>query len=266
MKFNKTAVFLLFLSVIFLSSCYDEKKIAYFQRGPNQSDTISVANMYVPHIQAGDILSIYVNSLSPEASSFFNPYSAAGLSNNSSSTQGATTSPALSQSSSPGFLVDSSGSIELPLIGPLKLGGLTTVQAKDTIKRHLLTYLKEPTVTVRISNFKISVIGEVAKPSVYVIPNETITLPEALSIAGDLTVFARRDNIQIIRETNGKKEFGTINLNSRQVFTSSYYYLHANDVVYVQPGKKKVEATDRTYQILPTAVSLISIIVILLKK
>jgi len=191
---------------------------------------------------------------------------AASSGSTQSATQGISTAPALTQSSSPGFLVDASGNIELPLIGVLKVSGLTTVEARDTIKRHLLTYLKEPTVTVRISNYKISVLGEVAKPSVYVIPNEQITLPEALSMAGDLTIFAKRNNVQIIRDVNGKKEFGTINLNSRDVFNSPYYYLHANDVVYVEPGKSKAQVNDRTYILVPSVVSLITAIILLTKN
>jgi len=272
-NFDRIKAPILFLTIILLfSSCFDAKKIAYFQKAPNQSDTISTSRLYVPHIQTGDILSIYINSLSPEASSFFNPYTqatgavAASSASTQSSTQGISTAPALTQSSSPGFLVDASGNIELPLIGVIKVSGLTTVDARDTIKRHLLTYLKEPTVTVRISNYKISVLGEVAKPAVYIIPNEQITLPEALSMAGDLTIFAKRNNIQIIRDVNGKKEFGTINLNSRDVFNSPYYYLHANDVVYVEPGKSKAQVNDRTYILVPSVVSLITAIILLTKN
>ena len=259
------------------SSCFNEKKIAYFQRADHQPDTISVSKAYIPRIEPGDILSIYNNSLSPEASSFFNPYTpSAGAASASAPTAsgagsaatgaGMVTTPALTESASPGFLVDPSGNIEFPVIGLIKLSGLTTVEARDTIKKKLQIYVKEPTVTVRFLNYRISILGEVAHPSVYVIPNERITLPEALSMAGDLTIFARRDNVQIIRDVNGKKEFGVVDLNTREIFNSPYYYLHANDVVYVQPAKSKAEVTDRTYQILPAVVSLISIIVVLVKK
>jgi polysaccharide export outer membrane protein len=107
--------------------------------------------------------------------------------------------------------------------------------------------------------------GEVAKPSVYVIPNEKITLPEALSLSGDITIFGRRDNVLIIRDIDGKKEFGRINLNNREVYASEYYYLHNNDIVYVEPGKGRSAQSDRIYQILPvilSALSLLSIIVV----
>ena len=271
---------LLFGSIIIaFSACIDEKKFAYFQKTSNSSDTIDIAKAYITKIQPGDILSIYVNSLSPEASSFFNPYTPSASSDlgstlggtpssssSSSATSGSITAPALTQSASPGFLVGANGTIEFPLLGTLKISDLSTVQAQDTLKKLLKFYLKEPTVNVRFLNFKISILGEVGKPSVYIIPNERITLPEALSMAGDLTIYARRDNIQIIRDVNGKKEFGTINLTSREVFNSPYYYLHANDVVYVQPAKSKAESTDRTYILIPSLVTLVSAIIVLTRK
>jgi len=263
-----------------LSSCVQQRQIAYFQKALNQSDTIGVAQAYIPKIQPGDILAIPIGSLNPIASSFFNPYSsmpvtsdnvATSATPNSSNTATSTsvTAPSLVQTSVPGYLVDANGNIELPLVGVVKVAGLTTITAKDTIKNRVGKYLKDPTVTVRFLNYKISVLGEVLRPSVYVIPNETITLPEALGLAGDMTIFGKRDNVLIIRDVNGKKEFGRVNLNSRDLFSSPYYYLHANDVVYVEPSKGRIAQTDRTYQLLPvvlSALSFLSIIVIYSKK
>jgi len=161
-------------------------------------------------------------------------------------------------------LVDSAGIVELPLIGAIKVAGLTTSTARDTIKNRLKIYLKEPTVNVRFLNYKISVIGEVTKPSVYVIPNERITLPEALSIAGDLTPFGRRDNILVIRDVDGKKVFGHVDLSTREVYNSPYYYLHANDVVYIEPSKDRTEQASIAFRIIPIALSAISVLVIAL--
>jgi len=236
---------------------------------------MAVARAYVPKIQPGDILDIKIGSLNPLASSFFNPYSSVPVTtdNAPSATGGNTGSVSnggsISQSAAPGFLVDSAGVIELPLVGPLKVSGLNTSEARNMIKEKLTTYLKSPTVNVRFLNYKISVMGEVVRPSVYVIPNERITLPEALSMAGDMTIFAKRENVLVIRDENGKKEFGRVDLTSREVYTSPYYYLHANDVVYVEPGKGRIAQTDKVYQILPvllSALSLISIIVIYSRK
>jgi len=106
--------------------------------------------------------------------------------------------------------------------------------------------------------------GEVTKPSVYVIPNERITLPEAISMAGDLTIFGRRDNVLIMRDIDGKKEFGRINLNSREIYNSPYYYLHNNDVIYVEPGKGRRAQSDRIYQILPVLLSGLSLLTVII--
>jgi len=266
-------IFPFFIALFSLSSCVQQKQIAYFQKAINQSDTIAVAKVYVPKIQPGDILDIKVGSLNPVASSFFNPFSTLPVTpDNSSSTQSpgsANVAPALTQTTAHGFLVDAGGEIEYPILGTIKIAGLTTSQARDTLKNRLKLYVKVPTVSVRFLNYKISVMGEVARPSVYVIPNETITLPEALSLAGDMTIFGKRENVLVIRDVNGKKEFGRVNLNTREVYSSPYYYLHANDVVYVEPGKGRIAESDKTYQVLPiilSALSLISIIVLYSKK
>ncbi|HZX58078.1 MAG TPA: polysaccharide biosynthesis/export family protein, partial [Mucilaginibacter sp.] len=234
-------IFLSIAALFCLSSCITHKQIAYFQNGIDQRDTIAVSQLYVPKIQPGDILSIPIGSLNPLASSFFNPYSTmavpsesstvssgfnGGKSPSSNGGNGSQGAAALTEQAAPGYLVDAAGTVEIPIIGSIKLAGLTTSQARDTIKKHLQAYLKEPTVNVRFLNYKVSVMGEVMHPSVYVIPNETVTLPEALSLAGDMTIFGRRDNVMIIRDVNGKKEFGRVNLNSRDLFKSPYYYLH----------------------------------------
>lgn len=251
-----------------MTSCVQQKQIAYFQKALNQSDTIAVAQAYVPKIQPGDILAIPIGSLNPVASSFFNPFSTMPVTpdNNSStqSTAAVIAAPTLSQTVAPGYLVDAEGKIELPLLGVIKIAGLTTSAARDTLKNRLKYYLKDPTVTVRFLNYKISVMGEVARPSVYVIPNETITLPEALSLAGDMTIFGKRDNVLVIRDVNGKKEFGRVDLNSREVYSSPYYYLHSNDVIYVEPSKGRIAQTDKVYQILPVVLSALSFIAIIL--
>ena len=177
--------------------------------------------------------------------------------------------PSLVQTTAPGYLVDATGAIEMPLIGTLKVSGLTTMEAKELIKKKIANYLKEPTVNVRFLNYKISVLGEVVHPSVYVIPNETITLPEALALAGDMTIYGKRENVLVIRDDNGKKIFGRVDLTTRDIYNSPYYYLHENDIVYVEPGKGRIAQTDKVYQLLPvvlSALSLISVIFIYSRK
>lgn len=267
MKNNVYPKICLFIAIIItLSSCVDQKKFIYFQKDPNQPDTISVSKTYVPKIQSGDILSVNVGSLSAAASSFFNPFSTTPTATDNSSAAMTTGIPvsSLPQSASTGSLVDENGRIEMPILGPVKVAGLTTAEAKDTIKNKLRFYLKEPTVNVRFLNYKISVMGEVVRPSVYIIPNEKVTLPEAISMAGDLTVYARYDNVLVIRDNNGKKEFGRVNLNSREVFTSPYYYLHSGDLVYVEQGKVKALQNDPTIRYLPVVLSTIAALALLI--
>jgi polysaccharide export outer membrane protein len=260
---NKNRLKLMFcsFSLLVLASCVSEKKLTYFQKSNPNDDTVTTAKAYIPKIQPGDLLSIPVTSLSPEASSFFNPYNGGSMAN-----AGAGSANPLYQSSTPGYLVDPAGNIDFPLIGSIKILGYTTAQVRDTLKSHLKTYLKEPTVSVRFLNFKISVLGEVTRPEVYNVPNEMITLPEALSLAGDLTPFARRDSIQIIRDVDGKKEFGYVDLTKRNVFNSPYYYLHANDVVYIKPSKARAQQSDRSLQYYSIGVSLLSLIIVAFRR
>ncbi|WP_454801147.1 polysaccharide biosynthesis/export family protein [Mucilaginibacter phyllosphaerae] len=255
-------VFLFIGLTISLASCVNQKQVAYFQKGLNGSDTINLAQTYIPKIQPGDILSISVSSLNPAASSFFNPYSAIPANTPDNSISQGLVAP-LTQTTPLGYLVDPKGFITIPLLGDVKAQGYTTTDLRDTIKNKLKSFLKEPTVNIRFLNFKISVMGEVARPSVYVIANEKVTIPEALSMAGDMTIFGKRDNVLVIRDNNGKKEFGRINLNTRDVYTSDFYYLHSNDIIYVEPSKGRIAQTDKTYQILPIILSALSFLSII---
>ncbi|WP_229311214.1 polysaccharide biosynthesis/export family protein [Larkinella soli] len=247
-----------------LASCVSHKQIAYFQTAADSTElAIQINNRYVPVIQNNDLLGIYVNSLNPEASSFFNPYAAVERTGTGMLT---TQTGQIPVTNAVGHLVDPEGNVELPLLGKVKVAGLTSNQARDLIREKLKTYLKEPTVTVRFLNFKVSVIGEVVRPSMFNVPNEQLTLPEALGLAGDLTIYGKRDNVLVIRETDGKREFGRVNLNNRDLFKSPYYYLHPNDVIYVEPGRARVASADRLYQLIPATLSALSFLAIILRR
>jgi polysaccharide export outer membrane protein len=249
---------LLVMPLLF-SSCVSQKRLAYFQGDTLQFSTQPIENTYTPRIQTDDILAVRVSSLSPEASEIFNaPSVPVGGSNIATGyTPGATLQQPI------GYLVDARGNIEMPLIGRVKLAGLTTREATDTLKNRLQVYLKEPTVNIRFLNYKISVLGEVVRPSVYTIPNEKITILEALSLAGDMTIYGRRDNVLIIRESNGVREFSRVNLNDRNVFRSPNYYLRNNDVVYIEPVKTRSVQTERLYVTLPLVSGIVSALALL---
>ncbi|RIV23415.1 polysaccharide export protein [Fibrisoma montanum] len=256
---------LLILGCQSLTSCVSTRELVYFQDTPGEGEKSAVASKYIPTVQAGDVLSIQISSLNPEASSFFNPYSTVALAaerGNQMNTPGSTTP----LPPSTGYLVDGAGDIELPVIGKLHVKDQTTSQVKDVIRDKVKDYLKEPTVNVRNLNFRISVMGEVMRPALFTIPNEQITLLEALSLSGDISIYGRRDNVLVIREENGQRTFARLDLTKRDVFKSPYYYLHPNDVVYVEPGKAKAATADRTNQLLPIVLSALSFLAIIASR
>ena len=251
--------FLIFLSLtVLITSCVSRKDVTYFQAASLEKDNEvrELQSKYIAKIQPGDILQIIVSSLSPEASAMFNPFPP--QINTYQNSQTNNLPPAN------GYLVDPQGDITLPLVGKVQLKDLSTTAATELITDKLNKYLQQPTVSMRILNYKVSVMGEVNRPSVYTIPNEQITLPEALSLAGDLTIYGMRNNIMVIRETDGKREFARVDLTRRDLFSSPYYYLHANDVVYVEPTKGKVTSSDRTIQLAPIVISGLSLLTVLI--
>jgi polysaccharide export outer membrane protein len=217
---------------------------------------------YTPLIKPGDVLSIQVNSLNAEAATFFNPYTPM-VATNGRTIQPTNTSGLPEMS---GYLVSPAGEIELPLIGLVKVDGLTISQIREKVREKLKTYLKEPTVNIRNLNFRISVLGEVVRPSLFTIPNDQITLIEAISLAGDATIYGRRDNVLVVREENGQKTFSRLDITKRNLFRSPYYYLHPNDIVYVEPGKVRASSANQFYQVIPAILSALSLVAIIVTR
>jgi polysaccharide export outer membrane protein len=246
--------FVFLINVIY--SCTSYKNVPYFQ-DVNRSEVLKEnINNYSPlTIQPGDILGINVSSLNPEASAIFN-YSV-NISGTESNNQN---NPAI------GYLVDQKGEINFPLIGTIKVSGLTTSQLRVNTRQKLLAYLKEPIVNVRILNFKISIIGDVQHPGIFNVLNERITVTEALSMAGDLNITAKRKNILLIREQNGTREYISIDLTSKNLFQSPYYYLRSNDVLYVEPDRTKYAAVDNSYRTISLLLSALSIAAIIITR
>lgn len=241
--------------LVTLDGCISSKELSYFQGTGSADETIALPDRYVPTIKKGDILSVQISSLNSEASAFFNPFANRSTGENQAPTN---TLPPTA-----GYLVSDNGTIELPLLGVLPVAGLTNLQTAELIRGKLKNFLKEPTVSVRNLNFRVSVLGEVARPALFTVPNEQLTLPEALGLAGDLTIYGRRDNVLIIREADGKRTFARLDLTKRDAFRSPYYTLHPNDIVYVEPGKARVAAADRTLQLTPIFLGVLSVIAII---
>jgi polysaccharide export outer membrane protein len=247
------------IQIVFLDmSCISARKTVYFYDVKDTTFLQRGTEIQTP-IHENDILSISVSSLNPEASAIFNTP-------NDFVSRSTTATGAVSQSS--GYLVNTDGYIQLPILGNIKAAGLTKNQLKDNITNAILAkkLLIDPIVDIRYLNFEVTVIGEVARPTVITVPSEKISLIKALGLAGDLTIYGKRENVLLIREEGGKKITRHINLNSSDFFNSPYYYLKPNDVVYVEPNKAKVASSTRTQQLLPIILSSLSIIVIVLDR
>lgn len=227
-------LFAFYLFAFILTSCSSQKNIAYFYGLDSKSaDSINLSfnKAHEALIGSGDLLSITVTGLDPLAVAPFN------LPLVSYATPGSDI--LYSQPQMQGYLVDINGNINFPVIGILKLSGLTKSQAITYLYDKLSPFLKNPIVTIQFMNYKITVLGEVSRPGQYSINNERVTVLDALGLAGDMTIYGRRNNLLITRETNGKLEFVRLNLNNEDAFKSPFFYLQQNDVIYVEPNAVK---------------------------
>ena len=234
------SLFSCLIAVFLLASCQSYKKVPYLQDAGVVKDINQQENLYDAKIMPKDLLTIVVSCTSPELAVPFNLTVATPANAATASTQ-LTTQPVLQP-----YLVDNEGKINFPVLGELKVGGLTKREAEQLIIEKLKPYIKEtPIVTVRMVNYKISVLGEVARPGTFTISNEKVNLLEALAMAGDMTVWGVRDNVKLIREgADGKQEIVTLDLNKAETILSPYYWLQQNDIVYVTPNKAKSRNSD----------------------
>jgi len=253
------------------AACANSKKIAYFN---NIQDTVlkNPAIAVEPVIQKEDLLSITVSSLNPEASYIFNSpnvltatAASTTSSTNSTTGAGASSGPIGGPTQLIGYLVDERGSIKFPVLGSVQVAGLTKRQLEDSIARSLedKKLLQDPIVNVRFLNFRVTVLGEVARPTTINVVSERISIMEALGLAGDLTIYAKRENVMLIREEDNKKIIKRLDLSSAALLSSPYYYLKTNDIVYVEPNKTKVASTSRTLQLLPIILSGLSLVAVI---
>ena len=144
----------------------------------------------------------------------------------------------------------------MPLVGKVKIAGLTTTVARDTLQKRLEQYLQSPNVRLYFENFKVTILGEVTHPGVFSVTNEKITIPEAIGMAGDLNIYGNRRDVLLIREENGVKTYTKVDLTRRDLFVAPYYYLHSNDILYIPPVKDKLAQSDNFYRVAPMLISL----------
>jgi len=242
--------------ILVIFSCKGPKDIVYFQESENLEEITSSHHFratYKPH----DVISIKVSA--PDADTAI-PFNAGTVS--LSSENGALTNEATS-STMPSYLIDANGMIEFPVIGELKIAGLSSVEVKDLIKSKLKEYINDPIVSVQLENFKITILGEVNSPGTLNIENERITVIEALGFAGDLGIQGKRTNITVIREENNTQTIHKIDLTSKDVFNSPVYYLAQNDIVYVEPNESKAKSSKNNNwpRVLTSITSVLGIII-----
>jgi polysaccharide export outer membrane protein len=220
--------------MLLFSGCVSKSKINYFQQKNETNDSL-VANTsnrnYTPVFKFDDYLSIEVTSLDEESTKLFT------LNSLNNANQMPNYANGIAATS--GYLIDANGFINMPVIGEVKLVGLNRMEATELIKSKLTEFITNPIVNIRIQNFKVTVLGDVRIPGSYNIPNERITLPEVIGIAGDLNITGLRNNILVIRDVNGVKTEYRVDLTSKDVFKSPAYFLTQNDVVYIEPNRAK---------------------------
>lgn len=258
------SVYTCLLRVVFVCACLygtglqaQQKKskpddITYFQEIGADSLLMQADSLPVFRIRPGTELNILVTSMNPEVDALLNPKIPVQNSMGN-----------LDSKQMAGYIVDEQGMVTFPMIGRVSLLNLTTAEAADVLATQLSKQVNKPFVMIRVVNFQVTVMGEVGHPGVLNVSRDRLTLPEAISLSGDLTIFGKRENILVVRTRDGKRTFGRINLQDRSVFRSPYYHLQPNDMVYVEPKRSKKVQAGRVFPFLPVIFSGASLLITL---
>lgn len=259
MKLNnvKLSLFAAALGAMLTVSCGTSEELAYVHDA-NRNEETPITGRFTKGIQANDLLSIYVESETPAATIPFNQET-----NKIAMTDGVVMNPGSSAVN--GYLVNNEGDIIFPVLGRVHVLGMTHDELAAELQRRLVSegHILDAQVTVKLMNFKVCVLGDVARPGMIVANGERMTIFEALSMVGDLTIYGQRQNVTVIREEDGMRTIGELDLSSKDVFESPYYYLHQNDVVYVEPNMKKKKNAERdpmTMTYISTGLSVLSVL------
>ena len=223
------------LTILFCTSCASKKNMVYFQ--PDSMALNTLYELNAPKLQPGDILAISVTADDVRATVPFNqvsPY------------QGSAGTIQATNPFIPTYALDANGEIDFPKVGKIKLSGKTRTQAMDLLRQEVGKYIVDPGISMVVRNFRVTVLGEVARPGTFTIENDRLTILEALGLAGDLTIYGRRQNIMVIREQDGRKQEYRLDLTKRGTMNSPAYYLTQNDVVYVEPNGARIQNSKYT--------------------
>ncbi|MDR1543406.1 MAG: polysaccharide biosynthesis/export family protein [Prevotellaceae bacterium] len=257
MKFLKLTV------VLFIAISMFSCRVAYFKEGVEKLPE-QITQSAEPIIKNGDLLSIVVAADDPTLANQFNLQASktANYGELSSQTGGS------GQGVLVPYMVETDGAINMPVLGKVVVSGLTRVQVMELLQNKLSAYVNKPIVTIQFLNYKISVLGEVQNPGTFVITDEKITIPQALGLAGDLTINGKRGNVLLVREKNdGQKEFVRVDLHNKDFLFSEYYYLKQNDIIYVEPSGTKVLSSNIAIVTIPlslvsTAISITTMVMV----
>lgn len=226
---------LFFMALLFCTSCASKKNVVYFQ--PDSVELTTLYELHAPKLQAGDILAISVTADDTRATIPFNQVSQ--YQGGSGAIQG--TNPFI-----PTYAIDADGEIDFPKIGKVKIAGMTRTQAMDLLRERVGEFIVDPGISMVVRNFRVTVLGEVARPGTFTIESDRVTILEALGLAGDMTIYGERQNVLVIREQDGKKEEFRLDLTERNTMNSQGYYLTQNDVVYVEPNWARTQNSKYT--------------------
>jgi polysaccharide biosynthesis/export protein len=258
MKFSNYLICGLVVSSFLSSSCGPSKKVhedRLYLRNIESAMPMDVKPSDIV-IEVGDMLAIQVFSDNPEATLIFNQGAVGANEKSGSNSTGATGG---------GYQVNANGDIRFYALGNLHVQGLNKTQLASLLEQKLSVYLKNPYVEIRFTNGRVTVLGEVSRPGILNIPEQKVSLLDALALSGDLTGYGRRDNILVIREQNGKRTIGRLDIRNPNIYKSEYFYLQHNDMVYVEPIRKKPSFNEQsTYRNVSLATSIASIIIVVI--
>ena len=216
------------VSLLILSSCASRKEVVYFQNSGN-FETLVAKNSFTSKFKVDDLINIHVSTLNSEASVPFNLFRGAS--------EGGIRAEQVD------YLIDQEGEIDFPVVGKMKISGLSSEEVRVLLRQKLSDYLKDPIINIRLQNFTVTILGEVNRPGTYPVNGERITILEALGFAGDLTVKGVRNNVMVIRDFDGTKVYTRVDLTKKEVMSSPVFYLTQNDVVYVEPNQSAITAS-----------------------
>lgn len=236
-------------------SCTQSKQVYYLNGLGNENSERKAQDIENPIVQKGDQLSIFVSSLNVEQATYFNMSNFSAIQINSAQQ---------SQSANPimGYMVEANGKINFPKLGEIEVAGMRREELEKYLETALKDYIKDPVVSVRCINFRITVLGEVAKPGTFHVPYHNLNVLQALGMAGDLTINGVRNEMILIRKTETGEQSIVMDLTSKEFLKSPYFYLQSGDVIYVKPNRTKINTSSTFFQVWPTVVSAITLLVL----